>query len=105
MQQHLLSPALSSSPANILPTPPLQAVVSSAYPDPAMTATMTTTTVKRKRTDVPDTASVTKPMVKKKKANRACIHCQKAHLTCDDGSFPVPTRCASFFGGAQTMTG
>lgn len=21
---------------------------------------------------------------KKKKANRACFHCQKAHLTCDD---------------------
>lgn len=29
---------------------------------------------------------------KKKKANRACFHCQKAHLTCDDSaydSYPV----------------
>jgi len=25
---------------------------------------------------------------KKKKANRACFHCQKAHLTCDDSSYP-----------------
>ncbi|CCO27084.1 Transcription activator of gluconeogenesis ERT1 [Rhizoctonia solani AG-1 IB] len=24
------------------------------------------------------------PAPKKKKANRACFHCQKAHLTCDD---------------------
>lgn len=24
---------------------------------------------------------------KKKKANRACFHCQKSHLTCDDGQF------------------
>ncbi|KAF9653814.1 hypothetical protein BDM02DRAFT_3086770 [Thelephora ganbajun] len=50
-----------------------------------MTTTITTTTtVKRKRTDIPDSVSVTRPVVKKKKANRACIHCQKAHLTCDD---------------------
>lgn len=29
---------------------------------------------------------------KKKKANRACAHCQKAHLTCDDcpSSLPLP---------------
>ncbi|KAF8740803.1 hypothetical protein AX14_007176 [Amanita brunnescens Koide BX004] len=47
---------------------------------------------KRKRTDTPedDTAeSATSPRKardgpKKKKANRACFHCQKAHLTCDD---------------------
>ncbi|KAI9300905.1 hypothetical protein BJ944DRAFT_15470 [Cunninghamella echinulata] len=25
-----------------------------------------------------------KPTVRKKKATRACVHCQKAHLTCDD---------------------
>ncbi|KAK2464242.1 hypothetical protein APHAL10511_003699 [Amanita phalloides] len=47
---------------------------------------------KRKRTDTPDdstTESATPPRKardgpKKKKANRACFHCQKAHLTCDD---------------------
>ena len=69
-----------------------------------MTATITTT-VKRKRTDIPDTVSVTKPIVKKKKANRACIHCQKAHLTCDDCSYFAPTRCASFFERADNMSG
>ncbi len=26
---------------------------------------------------------------KKKKAGRACASCQKAHLTCDDGEWPV----------------
>ena len=64
--------------------------------------TTTTITVKRKRTDVPDTASVTRPVVKKKKANRACIHCQKAHLTCDDGPCSVPTCCLSFFSRVLT---
>ncbi|KAG6831684.1 Transcriptional regulator of nonfermentable carbon utilization [Tricholoma furcatifolium] len=47
---------------------------------------------KRKRTDTPDDSgheSATQPRKardgpKKKKANRACFHCQKAHLTCDD---------------------
>jgi len=46
---------------------------------------------KRKRTDTPDsgTESAALPRKardgpKKKKANRACFHCQKAHLTCDD---------------------
>ncbi|TFK44383.1 hypothetical protein BDQ12DRAFT_593976 [Crucibulum laeve] len=48
---------------------------------------------KRKRTDTPeetgsDTATQPSRKVrdgpKKKKANRACFHCQKAHLTCDD---------------------
>ena len=100
MQQHLLSPALPSSSTDILPAPSPQAFVPSAYPDQAMTtAITTTTTVKRKRTDIPDTVSVTRPVVKKKKANRACIHCQKAHLTCDDCSCPVSTCCASFFFG------
>ncbi|KAI8066524.1 hypothetical protein BC940DRAFT_302365 [Gongronella butleri] len=31
-----------------------------------------------------DTKQTPKPTVRKKKAARACIHCQKAHLTCDD---------------------
>jgi hypothetical protein len=45
---------------------------------------------KRKRTDTPDSADSSsqkqknKDGPKKKKANRACFHCQKAHLTCDD---------------------
>ncbi|PFH53824.1 hypothetical protein AMATHDRAFT_83736 [Amanita thiersii Skay4041] len=47
---------------------------------------------KRKRTDTPDDSSADLPPPprkaregpKKKKANRACFHCQKAHLTCDD---------------------
>nr|VWO97214.1 Zn(2)-C6 fungal-type domain-containing protein [Ganoderma boninense] len=46
---------------------------------------------KRKRTadcanDIPDSAAQprTRDGPKKKKANRACFHCQKAHLTCDD---------------------
>ncbi|KAG6837506.1 Transcriptional regulator of nonfermentable carbon utilization [Arthromyces matolae] len=47
---------------------------------------------KRKRTDTPEDSgheSASQPRKardgpKKKKANRACFHCQKAHLTCDD---------------------
>ncbi|KAK0195410.1 transcription activator of gluconeogenesis ERT1 [Armillaria mellea] len=46
---------------------------------------------KRKRTDTPDESGTDAPArntprhgPKKKKANRACFHCQKAHLTCDD---------------------
>jgi hypothetical protein len=48
------------------------------------------TSLKRKRTDTPeesgDSSSQRKNRdgPKKKKANRACFHCQKAHLTCDD---------------------
>jgi hypothetical protein len=52
---------------------------------------------KRKRNDTPDdtsgdSASPQPPRKprdgpKKKKANRACYHCQKAHLTCDDCKF------------------
>ncbi|KAL0956403.1 hypothetical protein HGRIS_002550 [Hohenbuehelia grisea] len=45
---------------------------------------------KRKRTDTPDDTTTDSAARKnrdgprKKKANRACFHCQKAHLTCDD---------------------
>jgi hypothetical protein len=51
------------------------------------------TSAKRKRTNTPEDsaseASGQQPRKardgpKKKKANRACFHCQKAHLTCDD---------------------
>ena len=96
MQQHLLSPALPPSPTDILQPSPSRPLVSSAYQEPAMTTTITTATVKRKRSDIPDSASATKPVVKKKKANRACIHCQKAHLTCDDCSCSFPTNRANF---------
>ena len=100
MQQHLLSPALPPSPADILPAPSPQATAPSTYQDSTMTTTITTTSaIKRKRTGILDSVSVTKPVMKKKKANRACIHCQKAHLTCDDCSYLAPTRWASFFFG------
>lgn len=49
---------------------------------------------KRKRNDTPEEtandSATSQPSrkardgPKKKKANRACYHCQKAHLTCDD---------------------
>ena len=45
-------------------------------------------TIKRRRTDPLDEASAqqrkNRDGPRKKKANRACFHCQKAHLTCDD---------------------
>jgi len=99
MQHNLLSPALPSSPTEILKTSSPQPLPPPVHPDSAMTTTITTTTttVKRKRADIPDSASVTKPVVKKKKANRACIHCQKAHLTCDDCPSYVPILCPKFF--------
>ncbi|KAI8065617.1 hypothetical protein BC940DRAFT_275913 [Gongronella butleri] len=47
-------------------------------PPPSSAASSTTST------STPDpNRKPTKP--RKKKASRACIHCQKAHLTCDDG--------------------
>lgn len=60
-------------------------------------ATSSVAAAKRKRNDTPeetsgDSASPQPPRKpregpKKKKANRACYHCQKAHLTCDDCKF------------------
>jgi len=55
------------------------------------------TPAKRKRTDRPEDSATeesqrlrkTRDGPKKKKANRACFHCQKAHLTCDDCTFFV----------------
>lgn len=38
----------------------------------------------RKRQRDGDSGSRSREAAKKKKANRACFHCQKAHLTCDD---------------------
>ena len=53
-------------------------------------------TAKRKRTadSMGDNDSGSQPRTrdgpKKKKANRACFHCQKAHLTCDDCEYRSP---------------
>ena len=51
---------------------------------------------KRKRTDsgCVDDQRKNRDGPRKKKANRACYHCQKAHLTCDDS-----TCCARSFPG------
>lgn len=47
-----------------------------------------TANTKRKRNGTPDDAAgqqrKNRDGPRKKKANRACFHCQKAHLTCDD---------------------
>jgi len=61
---------------------------------PIASSATTVPSIKRRRTDTPDETSADsasslpsrKPRdgPKKKKANRACYHCQKAHLTCDD---------------------
>jgi hypothetical protein len=39
---------------------------------------------KRRRDDDTEAPRKSRDGPKKKKANRACAHCQKAHLTCDD---------------------
>ncbi|KAI0630328.1 hypothetical protein C8Q77DRAFT_1137565 [Trametes polyzona] len=79
--QHPSLPSSSSSPSENS-TPLLPASLASASKKP---------TAKRKRTgdgasDSADGSSAprTRDGPKKKKANRACFHCQKAHLTCDD---------------------
>lgn len=41
-------------------------------------------TVKQQNVDVKNTPANTG---KRKKTLRACFHCQKTHLTCDDGKF------------------
>ncbi|KJA20713.1 hypothetical protein HYPSUDRAFT_68254 [Hypholoma sublateritium FD-334 SS-4] len=61
---------------------------------PSLTSASSVAAAKRKRNETPDDSSgdsaspqpPRKPRdgPKKKKANRACYHCQKAHLTCDD---------------------
>ncbi|KAI0341960.1 hypothetical protein BDW22DRAFT_1358063 [Trametopsis cervina] len=82
--------------AQIAPPPPFSGVAAS-IPDNATASTTTLDAkkkpaVKRKRTgdgasDSAESSSQTprtRDGPKKKKANRACFHCQKAHLTCDD---------------------
>ncbi|KAL1939817.1 hypothetical protein VTO73DRAFT_9517 [Trametes versicolor] len=80
--QHPSLPSSSTPSENSTPIPSGSAPHSSKKP-----------TVKRKRTGGGDPASDsadgsstprTRDGPKKKKANRACFHCQKAHLTCDD---------------------
>ena len=78
----------------------------------SISANSSTTTDKQKKTqlkrkqrlndaasDSADSSSQprTRDGPKKKKANRACFHCQKAHLTCDDCESPcLFTRCYVF---------
>ncbi|KAI0743477.1 hypothetical protein C8Q80DRAFT_841015 [Daedaleopsis nitida] len=70
-------PSSSSNSENGTPVPSGSAADSGKKP-----------TAKRKRTgdsnDNGDGQPRTRDGPKKKKANRACFHCQKAHLTCDD---------------------
>lgn len=49
---------------------------------------------KRRRDDDPEGQRKSRDGPKKKKANRACAHCQKAHLTCDDGGYPFVPQIA-----------
>ncbi|CDO70594.1 hypothetical protein BN946_scf184656.g9 [Trametes cinnabarina] len=78
--QHPSLPSSSSASENNTPMPSASAGPQKKPP------------AKRKRTgdvasDSPDGTSNhprTRDGPKKKKANRACFHCQKAHLTCDD---------------------
>lgn len=91
-----------AGPSLIAPAPP------PSYVDPAQTHTHSHTTSrppsapKRKRLGTPEesgaeSANGSGPGTangkkgrdgpKKKKASRACFHCQKAHLTCDDCAF------------------
>lgn len=80
--QHPSLPSSSTPSENSTPIPSGSTPHSSKKP-----------TAKRKRTGGGDPASDsadgsstprTRDGPKKKKANRACFHCQKAHLTCDD---------------------
>jgi hypothetical protein len=95
-------------PASIMPAPIYPAPATSSVESMAtLTKTLKKTghngggAQKRKRTGSPDLESEspdsssrgaqqksTRDGPKKKKANRACFHCQKSHLTCDD--------CASY---------
>ncbi|KAG7446282.1 uncharacterized protein BT62DRAFT_967986 [Guyanagaster necrorhizus] len=76
----------------IAPAPPAPSVSSFINPSQIdVNDDKSRRTTKRKRTDTPDESGTDAPArntprhgPKKKKANRACFHCQKAHLTCDD---------------------
>ncbi|EKM80685.1 hypothetical protein AGABI1DRAFT_55702 [Agaricus bisporus var. burnettii JB137-S8] len=90
-----LAVPLSSSPSYVNPAQmqTAQAGPSSQSPHTKKNGSDPAPSLKRKRTDTPeDTATdpsghqsrKARDGPKKKKANRACFHCQKAHLTCDD---------------------
>jgi hypothetical protein len=97
-------------PAPLLPNPRQISQGASTFVNPSHTqapqagpsnlltsAPLKKRTVKRKRTDntadeSTDSASQkakNKDHPKRKKANRACFHCQKAHLTCDDCGYTI----------------
>ncbi|KAI0305435.1 hypothetical protein B0F90DRAFT_1697992 [Multifurca ochricompacta] len=89
--------SLSSLNANHHPPPGPSSEYSKQPPTVAPSSTPPSTSLRRRRqdsvtdTDKPPTAASLirntrkdKDGPKKKKAARACIHCQRAHLTCDD---------------------
>ncbi|KAI0063620.1 hypothetical protein BV25DRAFT_1801796 [Artomyces pyxidatus] len=90
----LPSPALAVNPASL--TASLQDIRDRAHltshppsTDSAAPRKVAPATNKRRRSeitaDIADAAAAAKKdQQKKKKATRACVHCQKAHLTCDD---------------------
>ncbi|KAF8210550.1 hypothetical protein K438DRAFT_1753207 [Mycena galopus ATCC 62051] len=78
------------------------------HPGPGVPASQLPASLKRKQSQPRFRTRTTKPRTslalcsvprargrdrpKKKKASRACVHCQKAHLTCDDGTkFTAPS--------------
>ena len=90
-----MSPLVAnSSSVNTTAPPPSAAYVNPAQmgiPEPQAgpshyrTQKDKVTVKKRRRDDDSEGPRKSRDGPKKKKANRACAHCQKAHLTCDDG--------------------
>ena len=88
----VIYPSAPSAPAFVNPA---QMQNAQAGPSSPPTKKKSPPSAKRKRTDTPEDSnaeSATPPRKardgpKKKKANRACFHCQKAHLTCDDCTY------------------
>lgn len=90
-----LSGPLSSPPTYVNPAQMQNAEAGPSTPTQVAKkkAAESTLPAKRKRTDTPEDSATehngqnprkARDGPKKKKANRACFHCQKAHLTCDD---------------------
>ncbi|KAF9482158.1 hypothetical protein BDN70DRAFT_904896 [Pholiota conissans] len=87
--------AVAPRPATLAQAGPSTSHATTLKKKPSISSTSSSmAAAKRKRNDTPDETSgdsaspqpPRKPREgpKKKKANRACYHCQKAHLTCDD---------------------
>lgn len=87
--------ALSINPANLSAASTLGGThprLQPATPSSDAARRSTPTSGKRRRSEGANdsgdhsgsTPGAKKDSQKKKKANRACVHCQKAHLTCDD---------------------